>query len=106
MSCLRVILLCEWCQRVPVGVDHCCAQLGHGQVCAACQTIIENKGALMRLPDAIEREIQQLEIAEERRGGQHACVPRLRDLRWAIEKHLRELNGEDMRPSPTKRISR
>ena len=55
----------------------------------------------MRLPNAIEREIQQLEIAEERRGGQHACVPRLRDLRWAIEKHLRELNGEDMRPNPT-----
>ena len=55
----------------------------------------------MRLPDAIEREIQQLEMAEERRGGQHAGVPRLRDLRWAIEKHLRELNGEDMRSNPT-----
>lgn len=40
MSCSTVILLCAWCQKVAVGVNHCCSDTEHEMLCPACWDII------------------------------------------------------------------
>ena len=46
----------------------------------------------MRLPPTIEKELQSVESWMAKLPGQHAGVPRLRDLRYAIEQFMKE-NG-------------
>ena len=45
----------------------------------------------MRLPDDIEREIQNAENYLDSLPGQHAGSARLRDLRWQVEKFLKAM---------------
>ena len=43
----------------------------------------------MKLPDAIERDLREIEAEYAQRGGQQAGTPRLRGLRASIEIELR-----------------
>lgn len=45
----------------------------------------------MRLPDAIEKAIREIELEYSRRGGQQAGIPRLHSLRFAIEDFLKSI---------------
>lgn len=53
MSCITVQLWCAWCQRVPVGSDHCCDPVAHSVLCADCQAVLNEKAVNINVHDVV-----------------------------------------------------